>query len=136
MSGQYIVYKSDAKSPKPVQRLTAGVWARLEAEGHTTLVPTCSSAYGALWAFYAMVEVPRIGGATEITTKWVRNPGTKEADETGRYTWTVKRGKTQWINQVWLFHARDGQPVGLEIIANGKATIKTRELKLSVQVAK
>lgn len=136
MSGQYVVLKSDAKSPKPTQTLTAGRWARLEAEGRTTITPSVSSAYGALWAFYAYLDIPRIGGATEITTKWVRNPGTSEADETGRTTWQVRKGKVQWINQVWLFHAREGQPVGLEIIANGKVTIKTRELKLSVQVAR
>jgi hypothetical protein len=136
MSGQYIVYKSDAKSPKPTQTLTAGRWARLEAEGHTVLLPTVDSAYGALWAFYAYLDIPRIGGATQVTTKWVRNPGTKEADETGRMTWQLTKGQSNWINQVWLFHARKGQPVGLEIVANGKCTIRTRELKLSVQVAR
>lgn len=131
MSGQYVSWKSDDNSPKPSQSLIAGRWARLEAGGHTVLVPTVSSAYGALWAFYAKLDIPRIGGATEVITRWVRSPGTNKADETGRMTWAVQRGKVQWINQVWMFQANKGQAVALEIIANGKCTVRTRELKLS-----
>jgi hypothetical protein len=128
---QYISKKSDDTSKPKTQSLTAGKWLTIEAGGLTKLVPTESTKAGALWACYLNVTSPKIGGATELTIKWVRD-FTGINDATGYETKSLNKGGTTYIKDVWLFQAVKGQPVTLQVKANGKATVTTRELKLSI----
>jgi hypothetical protein len=128
---QYISKKSDATSKPPTQSLISGKWITIEAGGITKLVPTQNSEVGALWATYLNITTPKIGGATELTIKWVRD-FTGINDATGYETITLNKGGTTYVKDVWLFQAKKGQPVTLQVKANGKATVRTRELKLSI----
>lgn len=130
--GHYESYKTD-NAPKT---LTSGVWVTVDAEGHKLLTPPQSSRFGANWVTYLNIKTPKIGGASEVTLRWVRNPGTPKADETGRMTFNLKKGGTTWISHCWMFQAIKGQPVALHIVVNGKATLQTRELKLAWDVDK
>lgn len=130
--GYYESLKTDNKNLD----LKSGVWYALEAGGKSKLVPPASSRWGAMWVFYANIKSPKIGGATEATFRWVRNPGTSKADETGRVTYNLKKGGTTWLSHVWTFQAIKGQPVSLEVCFNGKVTLTTRELKLAWDVDK
>ena len=128
---QYISRKSDAKSKPATQALTAGKWVNIEAENLLELVPIESTKVGALWVCYLNVKTPKLGGATELTLRWVRDPkGINDA--TGYETKTLKKGATTFVKDVWVFQAKKGQPVVLQVQANGKATITTREIKLSI----
>lgn len=129
---QYISKKSDAKSKPATQSLTGGKWVTIEAGGITKLVPTESSRAGALFATYLNIKTPKIGGATELVIKWVRDASGIN-DATGYETITLKKGATTFVKDVWLFQAKKGQPVTLQVKANGKATVTTRELKLAIQ---
>ena len=129
---QYISRKSDSKSKVPTQALQANVYTTLEVEGLYSVIPTENSTAGALFATYLNIDTPRIGGATEMTIKWVRDPkGINDA--TGYETITLKKGGTTFVKDVWLFQAKKGQPVALQMKPNGKATITTREIKLAIQ---
>ena len=128
---QYISRKSDAKSNPPSQNLPTNKWQTIEAGGITKLVPTENSEVGALWACYLNVTTPKLAGATELTLKWVRDfSGINDA--TGYTTIPLKKGGTTFVSNMWVFKAKKGQPVTLQVKANGKATVSTRELKLSI----
>lgn len=129
---QYISKKSDAGSKPATQSLTNGKWVTIEAGGITKLVPTESTNVGALWVCYLNVKTPKIGGATELTLRWVRDAAGIN-DATGYETVTLKKGATTFVKDVWVFQAKKGQPVTLQVKANGKATVHTRELKLAIQ---
>jgi hypothetical protein len=128
---QYISEKSDARSKPPTQALTSDKWVTIEAGGITKLVPTETSKTGALWATYLNITTPKLGGATQLTIKWVRDAAGIN-DATGYQTFTLNKGGTTFIKDLWLFQAKKGQPVTLQVKANGKATVTTRELKLSI----
>lgn len=128
---QYISRKSDASSKPAEQNIRPNVWHNVEVENQTELVPNQSSATGALWVCYLNVVTPKIGGATELVLRWVRDPkGINDA--TGYETKSLKKGATTFVKDVWVFKAKKGQPVVLQVKANGKATLKTREVKLSI----
>lgn len=128
---QYISRKSDRTSKPAVQVLEANKWYTLEVENQTALMPTQNSTAGALWATYLNIETPRIGGASELTLKWVRDPkGINDA--TGYETKPLKKGGRTFVKDVWLFQAKKGQPVVLQLLVNGKATVTTREIKLAI----
>lgn len=128
---QYISRKSDATSKPPTQVLKPNVWTIVEAGGKMPLIPTQSSQVGAFWATYLNIDSPRIGGATQLVIKWVRDP-LKLNDATGYETKTINKGSTTFLKDVWMFQAIKGQSVVFMVKANGKATITTRELKLSI----
>lgn len=128
---QYISRKSDAASKPPVQVLTPDKWVTVEAENEIYLTAAESSKAGALYACYLNIKTPKIGGATELTLRWLRDPK-GIADATGYETKSLKRGGTTFIKDVWLFQAKKGQPVALQVKVNGKATITTRETKLAI----
>jgi hypothetical protein len=128
---QYISRKSDDKSKPPTQVLTPNTWTAVEAGGKIPLVPTESSKTGAIWSAYLNIETPKIGGASELTIKWVRDPaGIKDA--TGYETKILNKGGTTFVKDTWMFQAIKGQPVVFMVKANGKATITTRETKLAI----
>ncbi|CAB4145558.1 hypothetical protein UFOVP482_12 [uncultured Caudovirales phage] len=129
---QYVSRKSDAKSKIPTQALQGDVWTTLEVEGLYSVIPTENSTAGALFATYLNITTPKIGGATELVIKWVRDPkGINDA--TGYETITLKKGGTTYVKDVWIFQAKKGQPVALSMKPNGKATVTTREIKLAIQ---
>ena len=128
---QYLSLKSDTTSKPPTQTLTSGNWVTIEAGGITKLIPTETSKTGALWATYLNINTPKLGGATELTIKWVRDAAGIN-DATGYQTFNLNKGGTTFIKDLWLFQAKKGQPVTLQVKANGKATVTTRELKLSI----
>jgi hypothetical protein len=129
---QYLSKKSDAKSKPATQSLTSGKWVTVEAGGVTQLTATENSRAGALFVCYLNITTPKLGGATELTLRWVRDPkGINDA--TGYETKTLKKGATTFVKDVWLFQAKKGQPVICQVKANGKATINTRLLKLAIQ---
>jgi hypothetical protein len=128
---QYISVKSDAKSNPPSQNLPTDKWQTIEAGGITKLVPTENSEVGALWACYLNVTTPKLSGATQLTLRWVRDPSGIN-DATGYETINLNKNGTTFISNVWLFQAKKGQPVTLQVKANGRATVTTRELKLSI----
>lgn len=128
---QYISRKSDATSKTPTQELRTGVWTTIEASGLTALVPTESSKAGALWACYLNIKTPKIGGASELVLRWVRDPKGVN-DSTGYETKPLKKGGTTFIKDTWMFQAIKDQPVVFMVKANGKATVTTRETKLSI----
>ena len=128
---QYISKKSDATSRPATQNLASGKWVTIEAGGITKLIPTESTKVGALWVCYLNVKTPKIGGATELTLRWVRDAAGIN-DATGYETVALKKGATTFVKDVWVFQAKKGQPVTLQVKANGKATVTTRELKLSI----
>jgi hypothetical protein len=128
---QYISRKSDAKSKPPTQVLKPNVWTIIEAGGKMPLVPTESTKTGAIWSAYLNIESPKIGGATELVIKWVRDPA-KLNDATGYETKSLKKGGTTFIKDTWMFQAIKGQPVVFMVKANGKATVTTRETKLAI----
>ena len=128
---QYISRKSDDKSNPPTQNLLAGIWTVIEASGKMPLVPTESSKVGAFWSAYLNINTPKIGGADELVIRWVRDPAGIN-DSTGYETKSLKKGGTTFIKDTWMFQAIKGQPVVLMVKANGKATITTRETKLSI----
>lgn len=126
---QYISRKSDAGSKPPTQLLPANKWVTVEVENLTELVPIESGT--ALWACYLNVQTPKLAGATELTLRWTREPkGINDA--TGYETKTLKKGGTTFIKDLWIFKAKKGQPVVLQVKANGKAVLTTREVKLSI----
>jgi hypothetical protein len=128
---QYISRKSDASSRIPTQSLQGEIWTTLEVDGLFTVIPNADTSTGALFATYLNIKTPKIGGASELTIKWVRDPkGINDA--TGYQTFSLKKGGTTFIKDVWLFNAKKGQPVALQLKANGKATIYTREIKLAI----
>jgi len=128
---QYISRKSDASSRIPTQSLQGEVWTTLEVDGLFSVIPNGDSSTGALFATYLNITSPKIGGASELTIKWVRDPkGINDA--TGYQTFSLKKGATTFVKDVWLFQAKKGQPVALQLKANGKATITTREIKLAI----
>jgi hypothetical protein len=128
---QYISRKSDAKSRIPTQTLKPNVYNTLEVDGLYSVIPNANSTTGALFATYLNIKTPKIGGATELTIKWVRDPkGINDA--TGYQTFILNKGGTTFVKDVWLFQSKKGQPVALELKANGKATITTREIKLAI----
>ncbi len=128
---QYISRKSDAKSKPATQVLKAGVWTVIEASGKMPLVPTETSKYGAFWSAYLNIDSPKIGGATELVIRWVRDPA-GIADSTGYETKSLKKGGTTFIKDTWMFQAVKDQPVVFMVKANGKATVTTRETKLAI----
>jgi len=128
---QYISRKSDASSRIPTQSLQGEVWTTLEVDGLFSVIPNANSTTGAFFATYLNIKTPKIGGASELTIKWVRDPkGINDA--TGYETIALKKGGTTFVKDVWMFQAKKGQPVALQLKANGKATITTREIKLSI----
>jgi hypothetical protein len=128
---QYISRKSDAKSKPPTQVLKPNVWTVIEASGKMPLVPTESSKTGAFWSAYLNIETPRVGGATELVIRWMRDPaGIK--DITGMETKSLNKGGTTFVKDTWMFQAIKGQPVVFMVKANGKATVTTRETKLAI----
>ena len=128
---QYISRKSDATSKPPTQTLSADKWVTIEAENLRELVPSQSSDAGALWVCYLNIVTPKLGGANELVLRWARDPKSVN-DVTGYETRSLNKGGTTFISHVWVFQAKKGQPVILQVKANGKATIKTRELKLAI----
>jgi hypothetical protein len=129
---QYISRKSDITSKKPEQQLQGNVWSTLEVEGLYTVTPKENSNAGALFAAYLNVKSPRIGGATELTIKWVRDASGIN-DATGYQTISLNKGGTTYIKDLWMFQAKVGQPISFMMKPNGKATITTREIKLAIQ---
>ena len=128
---QYISRKSDETSKIPTQSLQADVWTALEVDGLYTIIPNADSTTGALWAAYLNIKTPKIGGATELTIRWTRDPkGIR--DSTGYQTISLKKGSTTFVKDVWLFQSTKGQPVSFMMKTNGKATITTREIKLAI----
>ena len=128
---QYISRKSDASSRIPTQSLQGEVWTTLEVDGLFSVIPNGNSTTGAFFATYLNIKTPKIGGASELTIKWVRDPkGINDA--TGYETIALKKGGTTFVKDVWMFQAKKGQPVALQLKANGKATITTREIKLAI----
>jgi hypothetical protein len=128
---QYISRKSDASSKIPTQSLQGEVWSALEVDGLYTVIPNADSSTGALFAAYLNIKTPKIGGATELTIRWTRDPR-GIADSTGYQTVALKKGGTTFVKDVWLFQSTKGQPVAFMMKANGKATITTREIKLAI----
>ena len=128
---QYISRKSDASSKIPTQSLQGDIWTALEVDGLLTVIPNADSTTGALWAAYLNIKTPKIGGATELTIRWTRDPR-NIADSTGYQTVALKKGGTTFVKDVWLFQSTKGQPVAFMMKANGKATITTREIKLAI----
>jgi hypothetical protein len=128
---QYISRKSDAQSKIPTQSLQADIWTALEVDGLLTVIPNADSTTGALWAAYLNIKTPKIGGATELTIRWTRDPkGIR--DSTGYQTISLKKGGTTFVKDVWLFQSTKGQPVSFMMKTNGKAIITTREIKLAI----
>jgi hypothetical protein len=128
---QYISRKSDASSRIPTQSLQGEIWTTLEVDGLFSVIPNADSSTGALFATYLNIKTPKIGGASELTIKWVRDPkGINDA--TGYQTFSLKKGGTTYVKDVWLFQSKKGQPVALQMKANGKATVTTREIKLAI----
>jgi hypothetical protein len=128
---QYISRKSDSSSRIPTQSLQGEIWTTLEVDGLFSVIPNADSSTGALFATYLNIKTPKIGGASELTIKWVRDPkGINDA--TGYQTFSLKKGGTTFIKDLWMFQSKKGQPVALQLKANGKATITTREIKLAI----
>ncbi len=128
---QYISRKSDATSKPATQVLTPNAWTAIEAGGKIPLVPTESSKTGAFWSAYLNIDTPKIGGASELVIRWVRDPaGIK--DSTGYETKSLNKGGNTFVKDVWMFQAIKGQPVVFMVKPNGKATITTRETKLAI----
>ena len=129
---QYISRKSDATSKRPTQILQGNAWTTLEVEGLYEVVPNQDSTAGALFATYLNITTPKIGGASQLTIKWVRDPkGINDA--TGYETITLNKGGTTYVKDLWMFQAKKGQPISLMMKPNGKATVTTREIKLAIQ---
>jgi len=128
---QYISRKSDASSKPPTQTPKPNVWTPLEVESRIVLLPTESSKSGATWGTYLNVTTPKLGGASELTIRWTREPAGIN-DSTGYTTFPLNKGRTTFISHLWMFQAKIGQAVVLQVRVNGKATIKTREVKLSI----
>ena len=129
---QYISRKSDSTSKIPTQVLQGNAWSTLEVEGLYSVIPTMNSTAGALFATYLNITTPKIGGASELTIKWVRDPKSLN-DATGYETITLNKGGTTYVKDLWMFQAKKGQPVALMMKPNGKATVTTREIKLAIQ---
>ena len=128
---QYISRKSDASSKIPTQSLQGDVWTALEVDGLYTVIPNADSTTGALWAAYLNIKTPKIGGASQLTIKWVRDPrGINDA--TGYQTINLNKGGTTFVKDLWMFQSTKGQPVAFMVKPNGKATITTREIKLAI----
>ncbi len=128
---QYISRKSDASSRIPTQSLQGEIWTTLEVDGLFSVIPNADSSTGALFATYLNIKTPKIGGASELTIKWVRDPkGINDA--TGYQTFSLKKGGTTYVKDLWMFQSKKGQPVALMLKANGKATVTTREIKLAI----
>ena len=128
---QYISRKSDASSRIPTQSLQGEIWTTLEVDGLFSVTANADSSTGALFATYLNIKTPKIGGATELTIKWVRDPkGINDA--TGYQTFSLKKGGTTYVKDLWMFQSKRGQSVALMLKANGKATVTTREIKLSI----
>ena len=128
---QYISRKSDASSRIPTQSLQGEVWSTLEVDGLYSVIPNADSSTGALFATYLNIKTPKIGGASQLTIKWVRDPkGINDA--TGYQTINLNKGGTTYVKDVWMFHSKKGQPVAFMMKPNGKATITTREIKLAI----
>ena len=128
---QYISRKSDSSSRIPTQSLQGEIWTTLEVDGLFSVIPNADSNTGALFATYLNIKTPKIGGASELTIKWVRDPkGINDA--TGYQTFSLKKGGTTYVKDLWMFQSKKGQPVALMLKANGKATLTTREIKLAI----
>ena len=128
---QYISRKSDASSRIPTQSLQGEIWTTLEVDGLFSVIPNADTNTGALFATYLNIKTPKIGGASELTIKWVRDPkGINDA--TGYQTFNLKKGGTTYVKDLWMFQSKKGQPVALMLKANGKATVTTREIKLAI----
>lgn len=128
---QYISRKSDASSRIPTQSLQGEVWSTLEVDGLYSVIPNADSSTGALFATYLNVKTPKIGGASQLTIKWVRDPkGINDA--TGYQTINLNKGGTTFVKDLWMFQSKKGQPVAFMMKPNGKATITTREIKLAI----
>ena len=128
---QYISRKSDASSRIPTQSLQGEIWTTLEVDGLFSVIANADSSTGALFATYLNIKTPKIGGASELTIKWVRDPkGINDA--TGYQTFSLKKGGTTYVKDLWMFQSKKGQPVALMLKANGKATVTTREIKLAI----
>jgi hypothetical protein len=128
---QYISRKSDASSKIPTQYLQGDVWSALEVDGLYTVIPNADSSTGALFAAYLNIKTPKIGGASQLTIKWVRDPrGINDA--TGYQTINLNKGGTTFVKDLWMFQSTKGQPVAFMVKPNGKATITTREIKLAI----
>jgi hypothetical protein len=128
---QYISRKSDESSKIPTQTIKPDVWNTLEVDGLYSVIPNADSVAGALFAAYLNIKTPKIGGATELTIRWTRDPkGVR--DSTGYQTIRLIKGGTTFVKDVWLFQSTKGQPVAFMLKANGKAVITTREIKLAI----
>jgi hypothetical protein len=128
---QYLSLKSDKTSKPATQSLAANRWVTVEAGGVRELIATQNSKAGASFIAYLNISTPKVGGASELVLRWVRDPkGINDA--TGYETKQLKKGATTFIKDVWIFQAKKGQPVILQVKANGKATINTRLLKLAI----
>lgn len=140
MAGEYIMRKSDSTSNPPTQKIPPGYWYQLEVENKRTITPKRTSKYGAYWAVYLNVFSPQRGGPSSMSVRWTRNPDGPSGvgavyDFTGEREIPLNVGYTTKFSAVWVFKARAGQPVAVEVAHNGKVpiTIRTRESKLSYE---
>jgi hypothetical protein len=125
---EYISWKAGDPKIKPApQNIKPKTWTLLNFDQGTAIKAKSSGT--AIWGFYINVEQP--GGAKSMKLRWLREPlGIK--DFTGQRTLNLEDSNIH--SDLWMFNAKAGQPVGIEVYHAGTSdlTIITRECKMFI----
>lgn len=123
---EYVSWKAgDPKIKAMPQKVKPKTWTLLEFEEGNVITP--KNAGTAIWGFY--VNVDDAAGAKIMKLRWLREPnGIK--DFTGQRTLDLDLSNVH--SDIWMFNAKKGQPVGIEVYhaGMGDMTIITRECKM------
>lgn len=126
MTVEYVSWKAGDSKIKPAPlTIKPKTWTLLTFDEGDAITPKNDGV--ANWAYY--VNVNKNGGAEKLELRWIREPaGIK--DFTGARTLDLKLDNIH--SGVWIFKAKKGQPVGIQVYHAGATdmVITTRECKL------
>jgi hypothetical protein len=127
---EYKSWKAGDPKIKPAPlKVKPKTWTLLTFDEGNVITPKGSGT--AIWGFYINVE--DAAGAKTMKLRWIREPnGIK--DFTGQRTLDLELSNIH--SDLWMFNAKAGQPVGIEVYHAGVSdmTIITRECKMWIPV--
>lgn len=127
---EYVSWKAGDPKIKPAPlTVKPNTWTLLTFDQGNAI--TAKSSGTAIWGFY--INVNDKAGAETMKLRWLREPnGIK--DFTGQRTLDLNLSNIH--SDLWMFNAKAGQPVGIEVYHAGvkDMIITTRECKMWIPV--
>lgn len=127
---QYVSWKSGDPlvGGKDPQKIKPKTWTLMVFGTNGSLItPTADGI--AYWGTY--INVQDFADAKTFMVRFIRDPK-KLADYTGATTWSFTAGRI--FSHLWMFKAKKGQPVGVQVWHDGTKDIVlgTREFKAAI----